>query len=521
MRRPVGIITDAGQFVGKQILNQFAASKNESRVLRSEFTKTNYGADGLVEPLQDPEILAGLVDLNTYHGRAVRTKARDTAGLGWSITAVDEKTEGEPASVKAAKAFLDELDLPLTDVLNQVMVDRESIGWGCFEIVHKNNEPDGELRDITHVPAHTVRIHKNGRKFLQRRGTAKVWFRRAGLVDDADHPIYIDAKTGRESDDSEEDESSRIAPNDRATDLVWLPTYSTRSDYYGSPDILPALAAILGDMSRETYNIAFFANYGVPAYAVFITGNFDPTVPGIPSGDGESDESVPDESIQSIIEEHFAEYQERPHSTMVMALPSSSGDEAATVTFERLSTDVKEASFRLYRADNRDEVLAAHGVPPYRMGIAAMGSLGTNVAAETTEIYKTSVVQPRQETLERSVNRHVLPAFKVEGWRFELAEIDTTDELHELEMLTKLWNVGAVTAAEVRAPFVERFGLDPDVVLPEDLGPDVGEIDKALTEMRARIEKEIADGSDAPGGRGRADPGSNGHARGSRIPASS
>src|SRR5690606_4544021 len=107
------------------------------------------------------------------------------------------------------------------------------------------------------------------------------------------------------------------------------------------------------------------------------------------------------------------------------------------VEFQRLAVDVKEASFRLFRQDNRDEILAAHGVPPYRAGIAETGSLGGSTAVESTEIYKMSVIEPRQSILENLFNRYILrSAFDVTDWRWKLAEIDTRDERHDLDILS-------------------------------------------------------------------------------------
>jgi len=48
-------------------------------------------------------------------------------------------------------------------------------------------------------------------------------------------------------------------------------------------------------------------------------------------------------------------------------VPTMEGQGEVNIEFKPLSTEVKEASFRLFRQDNRDEILAAHGVPPYRM----------------------------------------------------------------------------------------------------------------------------------------------------------
>ena len=90
-----------------------------------------------------------------------------------------------------------------------------------------------------------------------------------------------------------------------------------------------------------------------------------------------------------------------------MSVPAIEGQGEVNIEFKRFECEVKEASFRLHRQDNRDEILAAHGVPPYRVGVAETGSLGGNTARESTEIYKRSVIEPRQEMLESMINKHI------------------------------------------------------------------------------------------------------------------
>jgi capsid portal protein len=215
------------------------------------------------------------------------------------------------------------------------------------------------------------------------------------------------------------------------------------------PDIIPAIGAIYGDVSRRNYNISFFENYGVPAYAVFITGDYD---------EGELDE-LGRSQFEVAIEEHFKAMKNKPHSTLIMSVPSATGGDVK-VEFKPLSLETKEASFRLYRLDNRDEVLSAHAVPPYRAGIAETGSLRGSTAEEATEIYKMSVIEPRQEMLEAAINLHIVRnGFQVFGWEFKLGSIDNTDEKHDLFMLQGLFAMGCVTPNQIISFFGKRFGL--------------------------------------------------------------
>lgn len=481
-RRPFAVVTSVGKTVRTSTLEGYATKEAESRRQTEQFTKTDFGSTGLVAPPFDPEQLTQLLELNTYHYRACKTKARDAAGLGWEFIPAQQdegEPDEEPQELKALREFFDGLAVPLTMALERAQMDFEAVGWGCVELVHEGHDPTKPLRDIVHIPAHSVRVHKDGNKYVQRRGRAKTWFRRPGLaVKGSDTPSYVNYKTGEESPD--------VETGDRATDLLLWVNYTPRSDYYGTPDVIPAMGAIVGDVARRDFNVAFFSNFGVPAYAVYITGDYE-------------DEEILDDAgegtgvtkLQEAIEEKLRELQGNPHSTLVLSIPSAGGGGEGggevKVEFCKLAVEVKDASFRLYRQDNRDEVLASHAVPAYRAAVTEVGSLGQNVAAETTEIYKRSVIEPRQTILELLVNRWVLPAFGVKGWTWKLNEIDTTDEAHEMEMLERLWTMGAALASEIRDHFAGRFGLDPDTALPEDEGAAPGEASAVIRQIRERI----------------------------------
>ena len=435
MSKPFAYVTNKGKVVRQDILEQYAVKSDSKQIPVDQFSSSY--TQGLVQPLYNPEALANLLELNTYHYRACKTKARDTAGLGWLIRPlVDEQSQEQ---YKKLDSFFSDMGETVSKVFDKIMMDYEATGYGCAEMTRVNYDPNGEPANLVHMPAHTVRVHKDGNRFVQIRGNRRRWFKRVGY----EYDVHCD--TG------EVKELGTIPPDKRATEVLWFVNYTPRSDYYGLPDVIPSLGAIHGDLARRDYNIAFFDNYGVPAYAVFVTGNFDP---GEVGEDGRSE-------FERSIEEHFSELSNNPHSTLIMTVPTMDGTGEVSIEFKPLSNDIKEASFRLYRQDNKDEVLAAHGVPPYRMGIAEAGSLGGNIAKESTEIYKRSVIEPRQEMLEAAINKYILwDGFEAYDWEFKFAEIDTEDEQHDLNMASQLFDKAAMTPNQMIRYFGERFGLE-------------------------------------------------------------
>lgn len=445
--RPFGYVTKEGKVIRGDVLDQYAykrASKEESTQIKVDRFMGQYKESGLIQPLYNPETLAGIVEINAYHNRACSVKARDTAGLGWDLISLsDNPDEGLRQQIED---FLDSTGTPLTTKLYRHQHDVEVIGHGGIEIVREGYLAEGIPVVLSHVPGHTLRIHQDENKYAQKRGTKTRWFKKIGYQKDVDRDTGTEHPLGS------------LPPEKRAAELIWNALYSQRSDFYGVPDIIPALGAVHGDLARRDYNIAFFDNYGVPAYAVFITGDYDP---------GDVDPDTGKTELEQTIEGHFAEMAKNPHATLVLAVPTIEGANGGEVNieFKPLAVEVRDASFRLYRRDNRDEVISAHGVPPYRLGIAEEGSLGGSIAKESTVIYKSSIVNPRQEVLEALINQHLIRAdtgFNTTAYSFKFREIDTSDEEHDIGMAQKLFNMGALRIRDVIRIFGQRFSLEDE-----------------------------------------------------------
>lgn len=417
------VVLSDGQVVSGTYLDQYAIKATDGDAASNQlppdrFDKT-YSGDGLVRPLYNLEALARLLEMNTYHWRATVTKANDVAGRGWRLMPAEGIEEPSEEQKQLAKTFFTGCSpsLPLGELFKRVMIDYDAVGNAYIEIVR--SPVSGLPKTLAHAPAHTFRRHEDFLRYAQRRGQKTRWFKAAGSQFD------VDMQSGKVGSGKE------IAVGSRASELIHLMNYSSRSDYYGMPDVLPAMGAVLGDLYRRDYNIKFFENHAIPAYAVTVTG------------------AELDEETEKRIEEFFQrKLKDNPHSTLVLYATGGEGNQVQ-FKFDKLNVDVKEASFRLFRQDNRDEVLTAHGVPPYRAGIAEVGSLGQNVAGATTEIYKDSIIGPRQRMLEWHINQYILAPLGVTEWQFEFEEIDTADEGHQANMDDKYFRMGARTPNDI------------------------------------------------------------------------
>lgn len=441
-RKPFCYVTKDGKTFREKDLDLFA-KKQESKQIKDRFYKS-YGTMGLIEPLYSPDLLANLLEINTFHARCCSVKATDTAGLGYELQEIVDNPDD--AKRDEIKEFFESQTPPITTILTRMQKDWEAIGYSALELGRVGNLYNGKPAKLYHMPAHTLRIHKDGNKFVQKRSGTKKWFKRINYDKD------VSCKDGEEYD------LGSLDPDDRANEIIYNTDYSSRSDYYGVTCVAPAIGAIYGDISRRDYNIAFFSNFGIPAFAVFITGDFDP---GKEDDDGKT-------ALEKTIEEHFKDISSKPHSTLLLSVPTRRGPAGEVkIDMKPLAVDIKEASFRLYRRDNRDEVIIAHGVPAYRIGVVETGSLGGSTARESTEIYKRSVIEPRQTILEQIINQEIIwheNGFDTKDFSYKFVDLDTTDEEHEKNMMDFFFMNGAITIRGIIQHYANRYGLvdDPD-----------------------------------------------------------
>jgi len=415
------------------------------------------GESGLVTPPYDLDQLAQTLETNSLHRRAVKQKAADILGRGIVLRGKELPGEGQaqnsPEEEGRWGAFVEavESDERSDEALKERLVhaheDFESIGWAVVEV---SRDRSGQLDGLWHVPAHTMRAHADGRRFAQKRAGKLVWFKRFGLEG------TVDRERGGFSE--------RVARIEKpGNELIIIRNYTPRSSFYGLPDHIPAMPALAGWRAQAEFNVKFFDRHAVPAMAVVIEGA----------------DITPE--LEQLITEHFEKIKGDPHRTLVLPVPGTAGDDAAApkVRFEKLAADIKDASFRMYKQDNAIEICIAHGIPPYRVGWALMGSLGGATAEEMTQIYNDGIVQPRQETWEQRLTRALLgeKGLQINDWEIKANELDTRNELRDLAKATTLWELD-VTTVDDNARF---FGYDAR-------GDDIGAMHRSdLLRLQAEL----------------------------------
>ena len=444
--QPFAFATSTGSIATKDIYKQYIIEGETSPTdqLTDDYFAGMYDGKGLIKPLYNPKQLAGLLEINTYHNRCVRTKAQDVAGNGYELKKT--RPDADEKDKERIKKFFDEQDPPLEEILTKTEIDYGSIGYNFIELVKEGNRSDTKYKYMNHAPAHTVRVSREKilnlpKKYAQKRGGKTVWFKNPLLDKD------VDKETG------EEYKKGTLDKEKRANDMIMMKEYSPSSDFYGVPGVVNSLGAIWGNLAQQRYNNEFFKNHGIPQYAVYITGDYSLE---------EGDDGVP--VVVKKIKEYLSQVRKNPHSTLVFGIPSGTPGmgENVKVHFEPLATETKDASFRMFRKDNRDEVIISHAVPGNRIGLGDVGSLGGDTAYETNRIYKESVINPRQFEIEEYINTYIIKHnFGIDGWRFKLRTIDVDSKEKDKDILEFLFERGGATPNDLIRNLGSDYGIEP------------------------------------------------------------
>lgn len=391
-----------------------AAEKQSSKQLKQ--TEKWMTLNELVYPPYSPDMLLALYESNPVFMRCVNQLATDVAGLGWSLQLKKDKKENKTEFERTQTL----LQTPnpedaLRIILKQLLVDWGAIGWFGIEVVRNNK---GEITELYHVPAHTLRVHVSQEKYCQIRNNKKVWFKKFGLEKD------FSSKDGKEG---------QFSLEDRANELIYYRNFYPKSDYYGVPNAISAVGDILGLIGLRDYNLAFFENYGVPSAIIILEGDWE---------DGS------EKTVSEFLNKEIRGT-DNAHRTLVVTQPDN-----CTFTYKSLGTEVKEASFRLYEQTRREDILIAYSMPPERVGVHIVGKLGGNVAEEATHIYVQGVVEPLQTDLEDIINNKLLQS---EAYEFKFENIDLRDYDIEIKQMGYQIERAMMTPNEAR----NKLGLKP------------------------------------------------------------
>jgi PBSX family phage portal protein len=384
--------------------------RGQSRQLPESAWESEY-AEGVVrEPPYDLEALAGLYETNATHKACVDAKVINIVGLGHRFVATNG--EADPAELQR----LEELfagcnpDMTFTEIMRQVWTDVETLGNGHLEVTRNGA---GEVDGFFPMPGTTVRVKVDNQGLVQIREGKKRHFKRLG-----------DAEPRRDPETGE-----------LQSEVLHFRKYTPQSSFYGVPDLVAALPAVVGDKAAREYNIDFFEHNAVPRMAVIVEGA-----------------RVSDEVMGAIRQFMETEIKGKPHKTLVLDVPG----ENVKVRLEPLGQHATEdAAFLDYRKANRDEVMMVHRVPPSKITVVENANLANSRDQDKT--FREQVVRPEQRRIEHRLNQMIREQIGIRDWAFRFVEMDLGEAREEAELARVYASIGAWTVNEVRG----RQGLKP------------------------------------------------------------
>lgn len=411
----------------------------------------DYGR-GLVQPPFSLEALIHLAEMHPAHGSALEQKATDVIGVGWEWEPVEDlgndlndqpivPDDNQRNELEEWFEGLSGDESTMAELLFAAELDFETTGQGYLEVARKPGAEGGalgEVGQVYHAPAQTIRWHKSGKALAQERQGKNVWFRRWGATkDDMDRELpMISSQSGYRTDD----------PAKQANELLVFRKTSRRSSWYGIPTWVAAIGWVTLAMAARDYNILFFQNAREARWAVVLENIDD------------------DPDLLDEIEQAFKVGLKDPHRNIIIPIVGQGGK----VTFQKLSQDGMDMSFDKLMNHCNDEILVAHRMPGDRVGLSKVGPLGGSAAGVTNEVYVEGVVSPGQELLGTRVNRFVEVEYARHlgidpdtapplQWKWTPKPVDLSEEEGDLKAAVEGFQKGGWKLNEARG----KVGLDP------------------------------------------------------------
>lgn len=355
---------------------------------------------------------------------AINAKVANVAGLGYDFIESPKTLEKEDKIdddsermqtfrrnlARARRNMFEKLDSlneedEFIETIEKVVVDYEASGNGYLEIGRTNS---GEIGYVGHIPAQTIRVRKRRDGFVQFINGKPVFFRRYGDRKTRD-PFNGDSK-----------------PNE----IIHFKKYNPTDNYYGAPDIIPALKAVAGNKFSDEYNLDFFENKAVPRNIIIVRG-------------GKFDEAAQAKLLRFFGEDLRGSH----HRALFVPLPADTKDAKHDIEVRSVETGIQDSAFREYTRGNIEKILMVHRVPSSKLGMTGDNALAA--AKDLDKTFKEQVCRPLQRVIEKKINKVIAEITDI--FTFKLNELDLVDEVAQASIDQTYFGMGALTGNEMRA----------------------------------------------------------------------
>ncbi len=219
----------------------------------------------------------------------------------------------------------------------------------------------------------------------------------------------------------------KVGSEHRAIEALHFKYESILSEYYGEPDYLAIIKQIATLHKADVYNDKFFDNGAKPELAIIFEDS-DPTESQIGA-------------ITDFMKKDFRGHT-NAHKTLVLTTGQGDGQTKPKIKMEQIGK-VEDLSFKNLKEVGRDEIAAAHGVPPRLLGIihgSALGGGGELVAQ--MKMFLKVTIEPKMKQVEWFFKQH---GIDLELERFNIDDLSSPEDVAE-----ELVKAGLITPIEKR-----------------------------------------------------------------------
>lgn len=200
------------------------------------------------------------------------------------------------------------------------------------------------------------------------------------------------------------------------------------SDHYGEPDYVAAINQIVTLYKADIYNANFFDNGAKPEMAFIFEGK------------NPSKQQV--EAIKQYVKADLKGYKDS-HKSIILATGTADGDQDPKIRIEELGK-IEDMSFKSLKEVGRDEIIAAHGVPPRLVGVVNPNALGGGgELVSQLEMFNKITVMPKTEMFEEFFESH--------GIKLKIKPFDATAFKDDADVVSGLVATGILTPAEAKS----------------------------------------------------------------------
>ena len=444
------------RLIDRNTFMQFAF-KNGSFSETAQVNFDEYGTE-FKTPQYPLEFLAGLLDINTYHEECVDRVSLDVSKHGWDILISDvDKTDAMLKQREEIIQWLNSMPIDISTTIQQACYDFEGVGVGAMELIRETNmlSPPQHLMHMNPVGC---KLSTDGIRVKQENWTNHSWFLLYGVNQYRTDKISVNRNTG------EIVPAGTLPPELEGHEIIWITKYKTSCNNYGSAKVSKAIHVIESEVGRSAFVNKFFTNYGMPAFAVTVTGNFSDYESKRYLADGTKNPDFDEtKTLKYIIAQQLREVQLNPHSAIVITRPTKMGlGNDVKVEITPLSTDTKEASFRLLREDNKKEICAAHGMSSDLIGTTQVGNLGGTSLELDLSSYGKNKISPIQKIFNSKITPIIQEKYETVDFRFKLNEHEIEDKDKKLNRVLLLGRNGLATRREQLTMLAKDFNLNPN-----------------------------------------------------------